>query len=168
MSTLGFILNNQFGGAISSGTVLVGVATINGILLSSRHIIGTLGAPFFGAFADWIGHRRGALICFTVSALSLFTAMAARELLLLVSMILLFFISAAAAMVLLSTQAATRGPRAYAAFATALDLGAACGPIFGWTVLEFISIPTLSFAVGGILYVAAIFFSVRHLSDSNT
>jgi len=168
MSTLGFILNTQFGNAISSGTMLVGVATLNGILLSSRHIIGTLGAPFFGAFADWIGPRKGALACFIISALTLFTAMAARELLLLFSMIVLFFISAAAAMVLLSTQAATRGSKAYAAFATALDLGAACGPIVGWTVLEFISIPTLSFAVGGILYAAATFFSIRHLSDHST
>ena len=168
MSTLGFILNNQFGSFIPTGTVLVGIATINGSLLALRHIIGTLGAPFFGAFVDRIGHRKGAFICFTASTLTLFTAMAAQGLLLLLSAILLFFISAAIAMVLLSTKAATQGARAYASFATALDLGAAVGPIVGWTLLEFISIPTLSFALGGFLYAVAMLFSIRQLNRSVT
>lgn len=93
MSTLGFILKDQFGGHITTGTVMVGIATINGFLLAVRHIIGTLGAPFFGAFVDRIGHRKGAFICFTASTFTLFTAMAAQGLLLLLSAILLFFIS---------------------------------------------------------------------------
>jgi predicted MFS family arabinose efflux permease len=166
MSTLGFILKDQFGGSISTGTVMIGIATINGILLASRHIIGTLGAPFFGTFVDWIGYRKGAFICFAAAAITLFIAMAAQGLVFLLSMILLFFISAAIAMVLLSTQAATHGSRVYASFATALDLGAAVGPLFGWTILEFISIPTLSFAVGGFLYAAAMIFSIRQLNRS--
>ncbi len=165
-STLGFILNDQFGGTIRTGTVMVGVATINGLLLALRHIIGTLGAPFFGAFVDWIGHRKGTFICFTASTLCLFAAMTPRGQLLLLSMIVLFFISAAIAMVLLSTQAGTQGAKVYASFATALDLGAAVGPIVGWTLLEFISIPTLSFALGGILYAVATLFSIRQLNRS--
>ena len=166
MSTLGFILKNQFGSAVSAGTALIGVATLNGFLLASRHIIGTLGAPFFGAFVDWIGYRKGAFICFTTSTITLVTAMTAQGVMLLLSMILLFFISAAIAMVLLSAKAATSGSRTYASFATALDLGAAVGPIVGWTIFEFISIPTISFAVGGSLYAVATIFSIRHLKRS--
>ena len=166
MSTLGFILKNQLGSAVSAGTALIGVATINGILLASRHIIGTLGAPFFGVFVDWIGYRKGAFICFTTSTNTLATAMAAQGVVLLLSMILLFFISAAVAMVLLSAKAATSGSRTYASFATALDLGAAVGPLVGWTIFEFISIPATSFAVGGSLYAVAMIFSIRQLKRS--
>ena len=166
MSTLGFILKNQFGSSISTGTVLIGVATINGFLLALQHIIGTLGAPFFGIFVDWIGYRKGAFFCFTASTITLFAAMTIKAVVPLLAMILLFFISAAFAIVLLSTKAATTGSRTYASFATALDLGAAFGPIVGWTIFEFISIPTLSFAVGGCLYGVATLFSIWQLKSS--
>jgi MFS family permease len=167
MSTLGFILKDQFGGTITAGTLMVGVATINGFLLASRHIIGTLGAPFFGAFVDWIGYRKGAFICFAAATITLATAMLAQGLVFLLTMILLFFLSAAIVMVLLSTQAASHGARVYASFATALDLGAAVGPLVGWTILEFISIPTLSFALGGFLYAVAMLFSIKEMNRSH-
>jgi hypothetical protein len=163
MSTLGFILKNQFGGSISTGAILFGVATINGFLLASRHIIGALGAPFFGVFVDRIGHRNAARLCFTAAAFALGAAIAAHGVMVLTSMILLFFIAAAIAMVSLSAKAATSGSRTYASFATALDLGAAVGPLVGWTILDFFSIPTLSFAVGGGLYAAAALIAFRYL-----
>jgi len=166
MSTLGFILKDQFGGHITAGPIVVGIATVNGFLLASRNIIGTIGAPFFGTYVDWIGYRKGAFICFAAATMTLATAMAAQSLVLLLSMILLFFISAAIAMVLLSAQAATHGPRVYASLATALDLGAALGPIVGWTILEFISMPTLSFALGAILYGMAMLFSIRQINQA--
>jgi predicted MFS family arabinose efflux permease len=169
MSTLGFVLKNEFGNSIPTGTMVVGVATINGILLSSRHIIDTLGGPFFGAFVDWVGHRKGALICFTASTLTLAGAMIAKDLWFLLSMVLLFFILGATATVLLSAKAAVSGSRTYASFATAIDLGAAFGPIVGWTIFEFISKPGISFAVGAILYaVAALISSAQFIWPNRT
>jgi len=161
MSTLGFILKKEFGNSFPTGTILVGVATINGILLASRHIIDTVGAPFFGIFVDWVGHRKGAFICFTTSTITLMGAMIAKDLFFLLSMVLLFFILGAIANVLLSAKAAFSGSRTYASFATAIDLGAACGPVVGWTILEFISEPTMSFGAGGILYAIATLFSIK-------
>lgn len=166
VSTMGFILKNQFGSSISTGTVLIGVATINGFLIASQHIIGILGAPFFGVFADWIGYRKGTFFCFTACTITLFVSMTINGVVPLLMTILLFFISAAFAFVLLSAEAATAGSRLYASFATALDFGAAVGPIVGWTIFEFISIPTLPFAVGGCLYFVAALFSIWQLKRS--
>ena len=165
MSTLGFILKNEFGTHISTGTLLFGVATLNGVLLSSRHVIDTVGAPFFGVFVDAVGHRKGALICFSASAITLLGAMIAKNLGVLLLMVLLFFVLGAASTVLLSARAAHSGSRTYASFATALDLGAACGPFVGWTIFEFISEPTMAFAAGATLYAVAAFVSLRQFRN---
>ena len=66
MSTLGFILLSRYGTEVNLIGFVVGIATLNGLLLGCRWVLDTLGAPFCGAVIDRIGIHLGAQICFIV------------------------------------------------------------------------------------------------------
>jgi len=166
MSTLGFILKNQVGETLTILTIVIGIATINGLLLSTQSIINTLGAPFIGTFLDWFGHRRGALMFLSAATCALFGAVVANHVFLLMLLILVFFICEAAVPIMLSVRAGRNGPKTFAAFATSGDLGAALGPIIGWTVFEFVLLPRITFVIGGLLYTVATILSFREFTKN--
>ena len=150
ISTLGFILRESVGDSISFGTVVVGVATLNGVLLASRHVINTVGAPLLGHVLDRMGHDRGAFVFFSAATVALFLATAWSACLpVLVVLILAFFVCGTAVQVVLAAQAGASGSRAFASYATASDFGAATGPLLGWTVFEFVASPVVALAMGG-------------------
>ena len=62
MSTLGFILLSRYGTEVNLMGFVMGIATINGLLLGSRWILETLGAPFYGALIDRTGIHIGCLL----------------------------------------------------------------------------------------------------------
>ena len=66
MSTLGFILLSRYGTEVDLMGFVVGIATLNGLLLGCRRVLETLGAPIYGALIDRIGIRIGAPLCFLV------------------------------------------------------------------------------------------------------
>ena len=69
ISTLGFILLSRYGTEVNLMGFVMGIATINGLLLGSRWILETLGAPFYGALIDRTGIHIGAPICFLVGSI---------------------------------------------------------------------------------------------------
>ena len=169
-STLGFVLKARVGGSISMAGLAVGVATLNGLVLASRNVINSLGAPVLGGLLDRIGHRRGACGFCGGAALVLLAASAASHTAALVSLIMIFFVCATSVLVVFGAAAGGGGSRTYAWYATAVDLGAAIGPLAGWTMVEFGHSPTKAFAVGGGLYALAAlasFVAVQTATDSN-
>ena len=167
-STLGYILKEQVGDTLTVMTVVVGIATINGLLLSSQSLINTLGAPFLGVYLDWFGHQRGTLLFFSIATCALAGAVIATNAIILMLLVLLYFICEAAIPIMLYSRAGRDGPKTLAAMATFSDLGAAVGPIVGWTVLEFITLPKITFIIGAVLYGLATVLSLREFSKINT
>ena len=152
MSTLGFILLSRYGHEIALFGLIVGIATLNGLLLGCRWILDTLGAPFYGALIDRVGLHIGAPLCFLTGVAVMLLLTMSSSLAALAAGIIVFFICGTALFTVVSAEASRRGSRVYARYATASDLGAAFGPVIGWTAYELLDIPDLAFILGALLY----------------
>jgi len=157
VASLGYFLLGKVGQSITLGSIGIGIVVVNGILLASRHIIGTVGAPLLGHVFDKIGHNTGTAIFTAGAALSLFTASVVSLLPVLLGLLLCFFACSTAVQLSLTSQAGKQGAKSFAHLATASDLGTAAGPGLIWFVLEFVKQPVLPFVLGGALY-AVVFF----------
>jgi MFS family permease len=161
MATLGAILENRIGASIAVGTFLIGVATLNGFLLGGRWVLDSLFAPLLGAFNDRFGTWLGMLIFFSIGGVSLFACGVTSNILVLIFFILLYFISGTSLAVGIAAEAGRRGSRTIALYASALDFGAAIGPVLSWVILGFIFKPELVFVIGGFFYLIATIISWR-------
>lgn len=157
MSTLGFILASRYGSELSIAGMILGIATVNGMLLGTRWILDSLAAPLLGAYVDRIGIQRGALMFFIAGTLALCFLSLSTNLMTLVTGILIFFFSATTLQAVITGQAGKHGSRVYARFASASDIGAAVGPLLGWTAVEFIGQDI-------IFILAALFYAVGTIS----
>lgn len=156
MSTLGYILLSRYGSEIQLGSILIGVATLNGLLLGSRWLLDTVAAPVLGAWVDHLGNMRGATGFFAVGLVALGVLAGTTSLLLLAVGILVFFISGSTLNTVLAGEASKRGSGYYARFATAGDLGSACGPLIGWVLLDQLQSAEGVFIPGILLYLAGL------------
>jgi predicted MFS family arabinose efflux permease len=152
MSTLGFILLSRYGQEVDLFGFIIGVATLNGLLLGCRWILDTLGAPVYGALIDRSGIHIGAPLCFFVGAVVMVLLTFGSSLTSLALGIIVFFMCGTALATVVSAEASRLGSKVYAGYATSGDLGAAFGPIIGWTAYEFLDAPDLAFILGAILY----------------
>jgi MFS family permease len=153
MSTLGFVLASRYGSELSFAGIVLGIATVNGLLLGTRWILDSLGAPFLGALVDGIGIRRGSLTFFITGTLALCFLSLTTSLVALLTGILIFFISATALQAVIAGEAGKQGSRIYARFASSSDIGAAVGPVLGWTAVEFIGMHDIVFILGALFYI---------------
>ena len=158
MSTLGFLLRSRFGAVVPVGSLVIGVTTINGVLLAGRYVINGIGSPLFGAAIDRYGLGGVQITGFVVAALSLFAAGLLEATALLIPLILVFFVGAAVARLSVEAQAAVSGARAYSRMATATDLGSAVGPLLGWLGIEIAESAPV-FWIGGGLFVVGLALS---------
>lgn len=161
MATLGAILEHRIGASISIGTFIIGVATLNGMLLGGRWVLDSLGAPILGALNDRFGTWRGMLVFFSIGCLSLFICGTTSNIFMLIFFILLYFIAGTSLAAGIAAEAGRRGPKTIALYASALDLGAAIGPVLSWLILGFIFIPKFVFTIGGFFYLIATIISWR-------
>ena len=152
MSTLGRVLNEATGGSVTIGTIAIGVASLNGILLSSRHLLSIATSPLFGSFLDRFGIRSGERLYFTLATVALALCWFSGDVPVLLVSILVFFTCDVALNVALSADASSGGARRYAIFATGLDAGAAFGPLAAWTILEVIGGVKAGFALATVMY----------------
>ncbi|MCZ6501074.1 MAG: MFS transporter [Gammaproteobacteria bacterium] len=152
MSTLGFILLSRYGHEVDLFGILIGIATLNGLLLGCRWILDTLGAPFYGVLIDRVGLHIGAPLCFVTGVAVMLLLSMSNSLAALATGIIVFFMCGTALFTVVSAEASRRGSRIYARYATAGDLGAAFGPVIGWTAYELLDIPDLAFILGALLY----------------
>jgi len=161
MSTLGLILKDRIGGSLTLGEIVIGVATLNGILLACRQILASIGAPILGALLDRIGIVKGEGYFFLGAAAVLFLAGVFPAIVALVVLIVLFFVFETALRIALTAESGSKGSKAYAQLATAMDTGSAFGPVLSWTVYQFVSDPTVTLLVAGFLYAVSTVFSFR-------
>ena len=160
MSTLGYILVQKVGGNITFKDVVIGVATINGVILASKNIINSVLSPLLGTVSDNLGNKKSLPLFFFLGAISMGLSVITMSLFPLIILLIIFFISDAALQISLSSIAAKKGPESYASMATGFDFGAAVGPLLSWTLVELFSTPVLSFPVGAILYSAGFALSL--------
>lgn len=160
MSTLGFILLSRYGQEVSLFGFIIGIATLNGLLLGCRWILDTLGAPVYGALIDRSGIHIGAPLCFFVGAVVMILLTFGTSLTSLASGIIVFFMCGTALTTVVSAEAGRLGSKVYASYATSGDMGAAFGPIIGWTAYEFLDTPDLAFILGAILYTIGFFGAI--------
>ncbi|MCE5328144.1 MAG: MFS transporter [Planctomycetaceae bacterium] len=151
-SSLGYVLKKGMSEQIAVGSLVIGVATVTGAMLAAQYVINILGAPALGAVQDRMGHRPATVMFFIAGAGVLAAAAAGPPIALLLGLVVLFFICTTALNVVLSAEAGRFGSKAYAAYATAADLGSAVGPLLVWTLLEKMDSPGLAFALGAILF----------------
>ncbi len=161
MSTLGYILVQKVGENITFKDVVIGVATINGVILASKNIINSLLSPLLGTMSDYFGNKKSLTLFFFFGAISMGLSVFTMSLFPLILLLLIFFISDAALQISLSSIAAKKGSESYASMATGFDFGAAVGPLLSWALVEFFSTPVLSFPVGAILYSAGFVLSLH-------
>ncbi len=152
VSTLGYVLTWHVGEGASIFGNRVGVATLTGLLLSTRYAINTLGAPKLGALLDRTSHHVGTVVCFCLATLILLAATYTSSVLVLACLVPAFFVCATSINVALMAEAGRAGSRAFTRYATASDFGCAVGPLLSWTIYEFVPSPTLTFAVACCFY----------------
>lgn len=156
MSTLGYLLKAQFGESVPIGPVVLGIATVNGLLLAAQHVINGVGSPLFGGVIDKRGLLPAQYVGFGVAGISLLAAGLLHGSTLLVPLVLVFFVMSAVSRLAAEAQAAAAGPKAYASFATATDLGSAAGPMLGWIGIEVAQSGLVFWAGGGLFLAGAV------------
>lgn len=159
MATLGMVLKSTVGESVTVLGTVVGVATLSGLLLASRWVTDGLGAPLLGALSDRIGRRKASVIYFGCGSTALLGASLTTTALPLVLLVLAFFTCGVGQTVVNLTEANHRGARTLAAYVTAVDLGAASGPVLGWMTVQA-ALPTSSiFLIAGGLYLVGLLAS---------
>ena len=163
MSTLGHVLSERMSEGISIGSLVIGIATVNGILLALRQTLHVIGSPFLGTFIDRAGVYRSQLFLFAAATATLFTAFFRIHAGLLVTMVVVFFMSETALQLGLMVQAGMRGSKQYARLATAMDLGSAVGPIAGWTAVGLFLSSRWTFLIGSAFYLLGTLFTLMQM-----
>ena len=157
MSTLGFILLSRYGTEVALMGFVVGIATLNGLLLGCRWVLDTLGAPIYGALIDRTGIRLGAPLCFLGGMIVMLLLNLSENLAGLALGMIVFFMCGTALSTVVSAEASRQGAKVFARYATAGDLGAAFGPVIGWGAYEPIGTPNFVLVLGAGLYAIGMF-----------
>ena len=155
ISTLGFVLQSRYGGVVRIGSAHMGIVTLNGIVIAGHYLIQSIGSPALGRYADAVGRVRAETTAFVAGAGALLPAMFLDAYGILVPLVLVFFVATVAAKLALTARAGVQGAASFARFMTAMDLGAAIGPIIGWLAISYVGNAAAVFAIGTFLYVVA-------------
>lgn len=156
ISTLGYVLHTRFGAEAVVGPIVIGVATLNGILIALYYGINGLGSPALGMVIDRVGSRAVETGAFLVATVMLVVAATNPGPLLLVPAVALFFVAILGARLALVARAGRAGSAPFARLMTAADLGAAAGPIAGWGAIGLLGSPEAIFVLSALLSATAV------------
>ncbi len=146
MSTISLYLKQNYGAEILFGGTVMGVASLGGILLAVRSLVGMLAGPISGHLSDWRGSRWPVVLGGIIIGVFGFAILiAARHIWAVPLGVALIALSGGA---LLTTLAALTGDlaasdrqgRAIGGLATAGDLGSAAGPLLAYALLSLIDL----------------------------
>ena len=152
MSTLGAVLVENVGTSLTVLGVVIGAATLNGALLSSRWVVDALGAPFLGHISDRLGRRWSAVGYFGVGVLALLFASTVSHAGGWMACVVVFFMCGVGATVVMTAESGLRGSRSVAGYVTASDLGSATGPMLGWMTQQMSLSSDWIFLIGSGMY----------------
>ncbi len=159
MSTLGFLLKEHFGMSMNVFGNTIGVATLTGTVLGIRWVLIAAGSPVLGAVADRIGRKRSIPVLFMMGAGVLGLAGFPFGPFWMICGVLILFCCETLLDTLITAWAGQQGPRFVASYVTAYDLGAALGPLLGWSIAQ-LGLPThLIFLTGMTFYILGSFIS---------
>lgn len=138
-ATLGLLLKTLYGSAIAVGSLSVGIATITGLLLSSRWLIDFGLGPYLGHLSDRLGRHRVILAAFLIGTLALAVFASVGSLLpLTVATVAIFAAGTALSAALDASLGDLARPgqqaRVIGRYTTFHDLGSACGPLLGYAL----------------------------------
>ncbi len=159
MSTLGFLLKEQVGMSMNVLGRTIGVATMTGTVLAIRWILVGAGSPVLGAIADRIGRKRSIPVLFIIGASMLGLAGLPFGPFWMICGVLILFCCETLLDTLITAWAGQQGPEFVASYVTAHDLGAAMGPLLGWSIAQFGLPVYLIFFTGAIFYTSGVFIS---------
>lgn len=148
-----FVLST-LGASISTYTEitdLIPAATLTGAVLATRYVLDSLAAPVLGFVFDRLGLHHATVVCLAGGALLLVAASTAPDLIPFVSCIVLFFGMTTLMHAGVGGAASALGSGAYARYVTALDFGAAAGPLLAWILVAQFSDPFIPLAAAGVL-----------------
>lgn len=138
-ATLGLWLLNSYGRTTAMLGLVIGVATLTGVLLSARFLCDFLWGPVVGHFADRFGAPRVTVLAGLFEIGALFMLAIPLSLLWTILAAITLFIAATAVQVSLDAMAGRLAPSKRRAqvlgwYTTAHDLGSASGPLIGFAM----------------------------------
>lgn len=144
VSSLGFYLSQQLEGGIAVAGIVIGIATVNGVLLSTRWLSGIV-APYFGYIGDRYGREKVLLAATPVLILALLLVALTLPPWITIAMFPFAFLATAASTISLDAIVgglipANRRAKVMSRYATWQDVGSAIGPLVAFAVLSFSSL----------------------------
>jgi MFS family permease len=138
-STLGLLLKLLYGSAVSVGSLSIGIASLTGLLLSSRWLIDFGLGPYLGHLSDRLGRRRVIISAFLTGSLALLALTNVTAFLPLSLAAIVVFISGTALSASLDASLGDlalpgQQARVIGRYTTFHDLGSACGPLLGYAL----------------------------------
>lgn len=159
ISSLGYFLNQRLGAGAAVAGIFIGVATLNGMLISTRWISG-LSAPYFGHIGDRYGRTRILAVSIPICLVALLLLAFSPSFWLILIWLPVAFSATAASITALDSLVGGLAPMGRRAqimsrYATWQDTGSALGPLIAFAVLGF---TTLTFVyLGGAILLAFAF-----------
>jgi MFS family permease len=158
-ATLGLLLKTLYGSSITVRGVSLGIATITGLLLSSRWLIDFGLGPYLGHVSDRLGRHRVILAALLTGALALIVFASVSELAPLSLGTVAIFASGTALSAALDASLGDlarpgQQARIIGRYTTCQDLGSACGPLLGYAFGVWLGLGVM-YGLGVCLLVAA-------------
>lgn len=159
-ATLGLIVQQTFGTGLQIGVWHMGIASLSGMLLGSRTLLGVVGAPLAGRLSDRARERWG-LLAFSLLAGALGTALLPVP-----AFIVLMSATVVSALAYGATQALSTAllgdlskldeyGKNVGIYNTAGDLGSALGPLVAYTLLPVTGLSAIYLVCSGVMLAMA-------------
>jgi MFS family permease len=160
MATLGYHLREKIPAGWVLGSVVIGVATLSGLLQSIRWVTGIGLNPFMGHLSDRLGRQRLITIGAAAGALGLASLAGASQVpLITLSVVLIWLAESAMAPTLdgaAAEQAHRDGAEAMGLYLTGIDLGAAIGPLYAYYLVTLVASFSQVYLINGLLLLGVV------------
>lgn len=150
MATLGAVLLERLGTTVS----MLSAATLTGAILAVRYVLDSIAAPWLGGLSDRFGVRSAVVGFMTVGGSALLLAASVYNIYLVAVLTILFFAMGTALQAGVTGAVSQLGSGRFRYYITAMDFGAACGPLFGWWLMDALRFEVAAIALGGVIYLA--------------
>ena len=178
-STLGYMLQQRFGMSATVGPMTIGVASLTGVLLSSRGFLELVFAPLAGSLSDRWGRQQLVVGALPVGALLVALYSFTPSPVALTVITLLIFLCGITLNVSFNAVAGDVAPPEkrslfLSLFVTFQDLGAAIGPLLGYWIAPRFGLPLLYglgavlLGIASLLYALMFRFSTSEITPDNT
>lgn len=159
VGSMGYFLSQRLPDGLTIAGVVIGIATLNGLIISTRWASG-LAAPYFGYLGDRYGRDKIVIIAIPICLVSLGLLAFPGSLLATMLFLPLAFAATGASITALDATVGGLAPPSRRAtvmsrYATWQDAGSAIGPLVAYAVLGFTSL-TLVYIGGAVLMVIAL------------